>query len=375
MRVRPNARVTGFERATVGAPAHVAGRGTGNISLQVVNSAQVRANHRYKLEFTGSTPDVVHATAYTLTDSTADSLLFRTGNDFTANARGPVGDGILPIVFTNAITTVDTTYFEQGSPTNTLLSAIYEPGRPVELRRPGFPENLVVRFDSTIVDTGASFNRLRPGKPAKVRVFAATDTGETQMEFFFTDGDNNGTLSLPDDASDVLTRPAGDSLDAKDFTWRVQLDLAGPGARGPLVPPSRGDVWHMQVAVPFEAGDTYAFTTRAETAPVVSAGTAHPYAVPNPYMAAASFEPALFNIKGRGERRIEFRDIARGATIRIYTVHGDLVRTLRHDGSFDGFVAWDLRTKDDLDVAPGLYLYNVEAPGQTSFTGKLAVVK
>ena len=97
--------------------------------------------------------------------------------------------------------------------------------------------------------------------------------------------------------------------------------------------------------------------------------------VPNPYLGAASFEPAPFNIKGRGERRIEFRGIALGAVVRIYNVHGDLVQTLRQDGTFDGFVPWDLRTKDNLDVAPGLYIFRVEAPGQSGFTGKFAVVK
>jgi hypothetical protein len=56
-------------------------------------------------------------------------------------------------------------------------------------------------------------------------------------------------------------------------------------------------------------------------------------------------------------------------------VRGDLVRTLSQDGSLDGYVAWDLRTKDNLDVAPGLYIYNVEAPGVGDYTGKLAVIK
>ena len=92
-------------------------------------------------------------------------------------------------------------------------------------------------------------------------------------------------------------------------------------------------------------------------------------------MSAASFEPAPFNIKGRGERRIEFRNIGRNATIRVYTVRGDLVQTLRQDGSLDGYVAWNLRTKDNLDLAPGLYVFHVETPSQSPFTGKFAVVK
>jgi hypothetical protein len=38
-------------------------------------------------------------------------------------------------------------------------------------------------------------------------------------------------------------------------------------------------------------------------------------------------------------------------------------------------VPWNLRTKDNLDVAPGLYVYHVEAPGFDSFIGKFAVIK
>jgi hypothetical protein len=100
-----------------------------------------------------------------------------------------------------------------------------------------------------------------------------------------------------------------------------------------------------------------------------------PYVVPNPYVEAASFEPAPFNVTGRGERRMEFRGLPSSCTVRIYTVRGDLVQTLRHQGSFEGFVAWNLRTKDNLEVAPGLYVFHVEAPGMGTHMGKFAIVK
>ena len=61
--------------------------------------------------------------------------------------------------------------------------------------------------------------------------------------------------------------------------------------------------------------------------------------------------------------------------IRIYTVRGELVTTLRQDGSNNGFVGWDLRTKDNLDVAPGLYVYHVEASGLGEQVGKFAIIK
>ena len=55
-------------------------------------------------------------------------------------------------------------------------------------------------------------------------------------------------------------------------------------------------------------------------------------------------------------------------------MHGDLVQTLEHDGSNDGYVPWDLRTKDNLDVAPGLYVFHVDG-GVGENIGKFAIIK
>jgi hypothetical protein len=357
---------------------HVAGRGRGTVELSVENSTQVPQGHRFSLTFVSDEPDRVRATRYVLADSTSGEVLYRTGNDFTASGRGPVGAGILATVGTPFETQVDTaaSVFEAGSPTDAKLSAGYEfdvLSWPIDLRRPGFPEELVVRFSADIVDTGVAFP-FRPAKPARFRVLAVTDSGETPLDFYFKDDDNDRTLSRATDEIKVLTRPAGAPVTTGDFTWRIQLDPSGPIP--PTSPPGAGDVWRLRLRIPFEGGDRFEFTTRGESGGgPVAAAAAEPYAVPNPYVGAASFEPALFNIKGRGERRIEFRNIPQGASLRIYNVHGDLVRTLRHDGSLDGYVAWDLRTKDNLDVAPGLYVFHVEAAGRPAFTGKLAVVK
>jgi hypothetical protein len=326
----------------------------------------------------------VRASRYSLVDSTTGAVLFTTGNDFVASGRGPVGAGILPIVSSPGKVTIDTAGFVSGSPTNAKVTAQYTiGGLPVELKRPGFPENLEIRFSNDFVDTSVAFNRL-PAKRAKFQIFALTDTGETRMRFAFLDTTNattgyDGTLSLvlPTGVAeriDVLTKPIGEPDSTKDFTWRIQLDPSGPTGSA-LRPPAAGDVYRLRLKIPFEPGDVFSFTTTAQTAPVGTAAKGEPYVVPNPYLGAASFEPAPFNIKGRGERRIEFRGISQGAVVRIYNVHGDLVQTLRQDGSFDGFVAWNLRTKDNLDVAPGLYVYRVEGPGQPGFTGKFAVVK
>jgi len=157
----------------------------------------------------------------------------------------------------------------------------------------------------------------------------------------------------------------------------VRLDTLGQGERGPLLPPAAGDVHEVRLIRPFGADDVLSFTTAGERVSDGGDGKPdwEPYVVPNPYVGSASFEPERFAISGRGERRIEFRGLPRASTVRIYTVLGELVQTLRHDGSDDGYVAWDLRTKDNLDVAPGLYVYHVDAGRLGTKIGKFAIIK
>jgi hypothetical protein len=136
-------------------------------------------------------------------------------------------------------------------------------------------------------------------------------------------------------------------------------------------------VYQVKLIQPLGAADVFAFGTRGETLGAAAAAgfPETPYVVPNPYVGSASFEPARFAISGRGERRMEFRAIPLRGTVRIYTVKGELVRRLDQDGTPDGFVAWDLRTKDNLDVAPGLYIFHVQSPAGATYIGKFAILK
>ena len=40
-----------------------------------------------------------------------------------------------------------------------------------------------------------------------------------------------------------------------------------------------------------------------------------------------------------------------------------------------GMVPWNLRTKDNLDVAPGLYIFHVDAPDVGEHVGRFAIIK
>ena len=52
-----------------------------------------------------------------------------------------------------------------------------------------------------------------------------------------------------------------------------------------------------------------------------------------------------------------------------------MVDTIYHDSTLDdGKAFWDLRTKDNMNIAYGLYIFQVESEEGT-FIGKFAVIK
>jgi len=91
-------------------------------------------------------------------------------------------------------------------------------------------------------------------------------------------------------------------------------------------------------------------------------------AIPNPYRSSADWEYG-------GQRRIAFVGLSSQATVRIYTTAGTLVRTLRHDDPDSDLESWDLRNDDGEEVAPGLYIWDVDAGELGSISGKVMIMK
>jgi hypothetical protein len=317
----------------------------------------------------------VRAETYSLIDSTTGQVLFDQGRDFAGVGNGPTAAGLLPIVMTDSLVRIDTANSTWAAPptTNADLKVSYQPVLSPNLRRPGYPEDLEIRFASTVKDTGLAVFPA-PARPAKFEIFALEPAGPRKMDFVFRDADNNQQLSRLDERIDIVTY-AGFAPTSPQITWRVELDTTGI-APNPLILPTDGDVWRIRLVKPLSVDDVFVFTTSGNKIAGATAGVPNqPYVVPNPYLGAASFEPSRFATSGRGVRRVEFRGVPQNATVRIYTVRGELVQTLRHDGSLDAMVPWDLRSKDNLDIAPGLYIFQVEAPGASPTVGKFAVVK
>ena len=74
--------------------------------------------------------------------------------------------------------------------------------------------------------------------------------------------------------------------------------------------------------------------------------------------------------------RLTFTNVTRRCVIRIFTVNGDLVKTLHKDDP-SAFITWSpMLTEDNLFIAPDVYIYMVEDldTGKRA-TGKFVVVR
>lgn len=81
------------------------------------------------------------------------------------------------------------------------------------------------------------------------------------------------------------------------------------------------------------------------------------------------FQPAL----DASHRTITFANVPKGTVIKIFTVSGDLVRTLSADDD-TGQTVWDVTNSRGEGVASDVYLYVAERNG-TRRTGKLVIIR
>lgn len=236
------------------------------------------------------------------------------------------------------------------------------------------PADYEIRFADAIVDTShpdPSFGL--SAISVNFRIFNTTDS--TFIKFFFVDNDFNRKLSPFDELVFLEKNPRGEL----SFTW----DLFFVNKTGDKVDTvynlTTGDKLVLKTSKSFREGDIMEFTTvkpRIESL-LASKELLRVKVVPNPYVSANPHEPPLPPgiTAGRGQRKIDFIHVPAGATIKIFTSRGDHVMTLQHDGNIeDGTISWNLKSKENLDIAYGVYYYVVESSVGNK-TGKMAIIK
>ena len=88
--------------------------------------------------------------------------------------------------------------------------------------------------------------------------------------------------------------------------------------------------------------------------------------VPNPFREREAWD--------HGENELHFINLPARATIKIYTVAGDLVAQLEHADTVRDFARWDLKNQNGRDVASGIYMYRIEA-GSFTFQDRFIIIR
>lgn len=140
--------------------------------------------------------------------------------------------------------------------------------------------------------------------------------------------------------------------------------------------PDNGDIWRIYASGPRPPVDGNVTTFYTEPTGQVGALSEdllkNVKVVPNPYLVRANWDVS------KNYPNIYFTNLPASCTIRIYTLGGDLVRIIRHEGDYvdnDGTERWDLLTTYNRRVASGIYIFQVDAPGIGTKLGKFAIIK
>jgi hypothetical protein len=206
------------------------------------------------------------------------------------------------------------------------------------------------------------------GVPVKAPFFVLDlTTGDTlTVEILDThadEGDYDGTY-------DVAERIAiGDTKYMGSGEWEANTYSYRFGFTGSY---AAGTEFRLVTNKPVTATDRYQFSTRGASIDDAQAQSDLDKirVVPNPFVVTSGFDTV------RDRHEIHFTRLPLSCTIKIFTLTGELVRTLQHQSDVTGASneKWDLKTEFGSEVAYGVYLYHIDSPAGKKM-GKIAVMR
>ncbi|HDP99817.1 MAG TPA: hypothetical protein ENN22_11630 [bacterium] len=117
--------------------------------------------------------------------------------------------------------------------------------------------------------------------------------------------------------------------------------------------------------------DEWTFSLQGETRGVVEDAKKRLNIInvfPNPYLAFSLEETQLH------EEHVTFINLPERCTIRMFTIAGQLVRTIEHDDPTETTHRWDLRNENNLPIASGFYIAHIDVPNVGEKILKMAII-
>ncbi len=411
------------------------GRGDGRVRLKVIDPTAL-TGHNYKVVFKDTIPnlkyDIIDVTSGDTVLKNANKFVsykldtkdnYKPVTPEADTAGNVVIDGFMPLVYNSGYDSI--TYLKYKQPSwKGMVKSI------TEVKGPGGQElSEPVNVYDTLNSTGEwkiTTIGNRATKPLQ-NINARDAIGTDDYEIRFTDngsqyysihrttgiaGVANDTLAqdrVPFEVYDVGTtrydfekRLYVKSLDTtqRDFNWSQNASGQWepifayksdtpyseplPNTSGNIAPPSlvinnfvidgnkpaAGTVIKIQTIKPLSEGDVFEGKVEAPKLNDVSLAKTNIKQIsvfPNPYFGANPLE------RDKYQRFMRFTNLPDQVTIRIYSLSGVFIKRIDKDDNSQ-YLDWDLRNKDGLPVASGMYLAYLDMPGVGTKIMKLAVI-
>lgn len=367
--VTPESRPTGYVPPSAEKVEHISGKAKGEIFVEVIDPFSV-TDHEYYILFTRFLAD-----EFKIYDTVRGDTLI----SFPINTPDmPVIDGFRVQVNgdtkTGDVKSITDEYGRNvlgvgNSDTTDSWYVTYTPmpGASIEAQASDYE----IRFTSN----GSIACSWGKDPVASYQVpFEIWNTSEgIQINSELFDSDKDGQFDEGEEIfliNSPYTSPSlGDSVKVQfpdDFPYRILINNTASDTL--KLPPLEGQIIKINTFRGFDKDDVYSFTITSASIDQEKIDLEQIRVVPNPYVVNARWETML-NI-----RRIRFMFLPPEAKISIYTTRGELVKVIHHnDGS--GEEDWNLTSDSNQDLAFGLYIYVVEAPGKKPHIGKFALIK
>ncbi len=385
-RVTPEAPAAGYVPPTLGKIELVEGTTTGKIDYDIIDINSIKDGHVYYITFEdtlklaqrSNESDTLTTKNFTLIDSTDNVVLIDKSTRFAETDEQPIIDGFQLKFFNETRVQINTE--KSGWNNDDVQKFIFEKfvfagGLKGEER----PNDYEIQFGEVGFGTstpitlgGIDF----PAKDVNFRVYNNSIGDYIQFGFAEVDlTDGEGKLTANGAFRDRIIFLEPNKDDSLIYTWWFYVDGDTTGGKRF---PAAGDTAIIRLKKPFLSSDVFRFVAHEGkiNTEQAKAELDNIKVVPNPYVASARWEIKNPFNSGRGPRSIHFTHLPAKCTIRIFTVNGELVKTIEHDEPYnDGSEYWDLLTKDNLGVSYGVYIYHVDAPGVGQKIGKFAIIK
>ncbi len=308
--------------------------------------------------------------------------------NFKNEDSNPVFDGLRPFVIDDSLL-IRSAGFEPINGISNITTGSKPSPNSALLIKQLLPKDVRIEFKISLSDTSLSGDYNIPPDSARLLIgsgyvkipFKATIVGDTAKLVVYAYNENvnkwskKGRWDVGEDIylaypGTVFPPPSG----TKIFVHEILTISRTVDSLPPQIPANA--VYTILTKKPFSSTDVFTLITRPlqYNSQFGDLALQNVIVVPNPYVVANEFELPSYRPDLRGERVIQFRNLPQECTVRIYTITGELVRTL-HKNDLTNYINWDVLSSESARIGYGVYIYHIETPTGATKIGRLGVIK